>query len=232
MFPDPGPGPATLPRVLIEVIVETVEDAREAEQGGAGRLELVRALDRGGLTPADGLVAAVALAVRIPIRVMLRDSEPFELTDRAELGRLHAVARAAHAAGAGGFVAGFLRGGSPDLAAVQDVLGSLDGPLTFHRAFEGARDPLQAMTALAADPRIDRILTSGGPGTWDARLARLRELREAAPADLAILPGGGLDASALRALKADGFPEAHVGRAARDAEGRVRASLVAALLRL
>ena len=181
MFPDPGQVSATLPRVLIEVIVETVEDAREAEQGGAGRLELVRALDRGGLTPADGLVAAVALAVRIPVRVMLRDSEPFELVDRAELGRLHAVARAAHAAGADGFVAGFLRGGSPDLAAVQGVLGSLDGPLTFHRAFEDARDPLQAMAVLAADPRIDRILTSGGPGTWDARLTRLRELRRPRP---------------------------------------------------
>ena len=112
------------------------------------------------------------------------------------------------------------------------MLGPLDGPLTFHRAFEDARDPLQAMTVLAADPRIDRILTSGGPGTWDARLARLRELRQAAPAHLAILPGGGLDAAALRALKADGFPEAHVGRAARDARGRVRAGLVAALLRL
>jgi copper homeostasis protein len=218
--------------VLIEVIVETVEDAREAEQGGAGRLELVRALDRGGLTPADVLVEAVVKTVRIPVRVMLRDSEPFELADRAELGRLHAAARAAHAAGAAGFVTGFLRCGVPDLAAVQEVLGPLDLPLTFHRAFEDAQDPLQAMTALSADARIDRLLTSGGGGTWDQRLARLRALRRAAPAHLAILPGGGLNAENLRALKADGFPEAHVGRAARDAGGRVRQILVAALLRL
>jgi hypothetical protein len=58
-------------------------------------------------------------------------------------------------------------------------------------------------------------------------------VRDAAPPHLTILPGGGLDAAALRALAADGFPEAHVGRAARvrsDVHGRVRASRVAALV--
>ena len=219
--------------VLLEVIVETVEDALEAEQGGAGRLELVRDLGRGGLTPEPGLIADIVKAVRIPVRVMLRDSEPFEVSDADEPRRLHDAARRAHECGAAGFVVGFLRTGAPWLPAVQEVLGALSGPATFHRAFDAALDPLAAVAALAAEPRIDRILTSGGEGAWPARFASLKKFRDAAPPHLTILPGGGLDAGAVRALAADGFSEAHIGRAARvpnDVEGRVTASRVAELV--
>lgn len=219
--------------VLLEVIAETVEDAREAEQGGAGRIELVRDLSRGGLTPPLAVIEAVVRAVRIPVRVILRESESFVLADPGEPRRLHAAALEAHARGAAGFVVGFLRGGAPDVAAVQEVLGPLTGPATFHRAFDDADRPLAAVAALAADARVDRLLTSGGAGAWQARLARLRALRQAAPPHLTILPGGGLDADALRDLVEDGFPEAHVGQAARvppGHHGRVRASRVAELV--
>jgi copper homeostasis protein len=221
--------------VLLEVIAQTLDDAQEAEQGGAGRIELVRDLDRGGLTPSFTLIEAVLEAVRIPVRVMLRDSEPFELGDRAELARLHAVARDADARGVEGFVAGFLRGGAADVESTREVLGALTNPLTFHRAFDDAADALAALAALAGETRIDRVLTSGGSGEWPARFARLRALRLAAPPHLTILPGGGIDDDALRALAAAGFPEAHVGRAARIPAGhfgRVRASRVAELVAL
>jgi copper homeostasis protein len=219
--------------VLLEVIVETVEDALQAEQGGAGRLELVRDLGRGGLTPARRLVEDVIKAVRIPVRVMLRDSEAFEVSDGEKPGWLHDAARHAYDFGAEGLVVGYLCNGAPWLGAVQDVLGGLKIRATFHRAFDAALDPLAAVAALAAEPRIDRILTSGGEGAWPARFAGLKRVRDAAPPHLTILPGGGLDADAVRALAADGFSEAHIGRAARvpcDVKGRVSASRVAELV--
>ncbi len=219
--------------MLLEVIAETVEDALEAEQGGAGRIELVRELDRGGLTPPFPLIKAVLKAVRIPVRVMLRESESFEQAGAAALRGLHAAAIEAQACGAAGFVTGFLRGGTPHLAAVQEVLGGLPGPVTFHRAFDEARDPLEAVALLARDTRVDRLLTSGGTGTWASRLVRLNAIRQAAPPHLTVLPGGGIDAEALRALAADGFPEAHIGRAARVPAGdggRVREARVAELV--
>jgi copper homeostasis protein len=219
--------------VLLEVIAETVEDARQAEQGGAGRLELVHELARGGLTPDLRLIEAVVKAVRIPVHVMLRESEPFVLADPGEPRRLHAAARAAGACGVAGFVVGFLRDGAPDVAAVREVLGALTGNVTFHRAFDAADRPLDAVVALAGDPRVNRVLTSGGGGAWATRFARLRALRQAAPRPLTILPGGGIDAQALRDLAEDGFPEAHVGSAARvpsEPRGRVRASRVAELV--
>ena len=64
----------TPPRAkILEVIVSSLEDAKQAEAGGADRLEVVRDLEVGGLTPDFQLVEQIAGAVRIPIRVMLRE---------------------------------------------------------------------------------------------------------------------------------------------------------------
>src|SRR5438105_1821049 len=57
--------------VLLEVIVQSVEDARAAARGGADRLEVVRAIRDGGLTPPVALVRAIAAAVALPLRVMI-----------------------------------------------------------------------------------------------------------------------------------------------------------------
>ena len=219
--------------MLLEVIAETVGDAREAEQGGAGRIELVRDLSRGGLTPLPALVEAVVRAVKIPVRVMVRESEAFDGADAAEFRLLHAAARQAIDCGAAGLVLGFLRDGAPDMDAVQAVLGPLAGPVTFHRAFDDALDPLKALAVLAGDIRVDHILTVGGNGAWEARLVRLRQLRQSAPAHLVILPGSGVDADGVRHLAGEGFLEAHVGRAARIPpadSGRVSARRVADLV--
>ena len=219
--------------MLLEVIAETVEDAREAEQGGAGRIELVRDLSRGGLTPPPTLIEAVVRAVTIPVRVMVRETEPFEVVDPDELSRLQTAARGAIDSGAAGLVLGFFRDGAVDVETVRKVLGPLSAAVTFHRALDETERPIEALAAVATEARLDRILTSGGAGDWPARLARLNALREAAPANLTILPGAGLDDGALRDLARDGFTEAHVGRAARvpsGHDGRVRASRVAELV--
>ena len=46
----------------------SVADAVAAEKGGAGRLEVVRALEAGGLTPPISLVKDIVAAVSIPVR--------------------------------------------------------------------------------------------------------------------------------------------------------------------
>src|SRR6188474_594629 len=56
----------------LEVIATSLEDAVEAEAGGADRIELVRDLAAGGMTPPLDLVDAVLSRVRIPVRVMVR----------------------------------------------------------------------------------------------------------------------------------------------------------------
>ena len=45
-----------MPRVLLEVIVQTIADARAAAEAVSDRLEVVRAIGDGGLTPPLSLV--------------------------------------------------------------------------------------------------------------------------------------------------------------------------------
>ena len=58
---------------LLEVIACSVEDAIQAEEGGADRLEIVSDLDVGGLTPPLELVREIRSEVNLPLRVMLRE---------------------------------------------------------------------------------------------------------------------------------------------------------------
>src|SRR5258708_33672695 len=127
---------------------------------------------------------------------MLRESEPFDLTDPREPLRWRSASRDSLACGAAGFVLGFLRGGAPDVAAVQEVLGPVAAPATFHRAFDEIDRPLGAVAALAVEPRLDRRLTSGGAGEWQSTPGRLRASHPPAPAPRHRPPGGGLEASA------------------------------------
>jgi copper homeostasis protein len=73
---------------ILEVIACSVADAIEAELGGAGRLEIVRAMNAGGLTPPVSLVREILAAVSIPVRVMLRENAGFESRGQAGIEEL------------------------------------------------------------------------------------------------------------------------------------------------
>lgn len=211
---------------MLEVIACSVEDAVEAEAGGAGRIELVRELERGGMTPNLALVREVLRAVSIPVRVMARESESHEVSDDVIKSRLLEAARALGALPIDGLVLGFLRGGRVDLAFTAEVLACAPRlKATFHRAFEAAEDPLRAIDDLKTLPQVDRILTGG-----DAE--RLRNLARRARPGIEILVGGGVDGPAIGRLREAGICEFHVGRAAREpaeVHGRVTRKRVAEL---
>src|SRR5262245_64045442 len=79
---------------ILEIIVSTVEDAIAAERGGASRLEIISHYEAGGLTPSFDLVQEITSTVKIPARVMLRESQPFIVADEGEIERLCDAARA------------------------------------------------------------------------------------------------------------------------------------------
>ena len=57
---------------ILEACVETVDEARAVEQGGASRIELCANLAEQGTTPDEAAIAACVAAVRIPVFVMVR----------------------------------------------------------------------------------------------------------------------------------------------------------------
>jgi copper homeostasis protein len=216
--------------VLLEVIVQTVADAREATRGGADRLEVVRDIRRAGLTPSLSLVRAIAAETPLPLRVILRENDGFS-TSPAELEVLRRAAIEFAAEGVDGLVIGFARNRQPALDDVRTVLEAVpQARVTFHRAFDRLSDPLTAIDQLADVTQIDRLLTDGGGGSAESRCERLRQYVARAGGRLEIVAGGGVDEEAFAVFARNRcVREIHIGRIARegsDPEGPVSADRV------
>jgi copper homeostasis protein len=199
-------------RPLFEVIVLDARDAKNAQAGGADRVELVREMDRDGLTPPVELFKSVRAATGLPIRVMLRADDGFQLED---VNAMRATARGLRRVGADEFVLGFLTAaGEVDVTAMQAVLDELDGAKwTFHRAIDHAVDREAAWSAISSLSNVDTVLTSGGRSQDLDRLIAdsVREPR--------VMAGGGLREEHLPALLAGGVTAFHAGAAVRPSWG-------------
>src|SRR6185436_14802004 len=131
---------------ILEVIACSVADAIEAEKGGANRLEIVSALDRGGFTPPLELVRAINDAVDLPLRVMVRESDGYQTSGETEIEKLCAAADEFLRLDVDGLVLGFLKGKTINLDLTRRVLAAAGkSKATFHHAFEDAADQLLAI---------------------------------------------------------------------------------------
>ncbi|WP_316571231.1 copper homeostasis protein CutC [Neobacillus sp. YIM B06451] len=179
--------------MLIEYIATTVDDAILIEESGADRIELVSALTEGGLTPSYGLIEAVARRVGIPVNVMVRPHSQSFVYSGYDLEIMKNDIKAIRSLGANGVVLGVLNDQNEiDTAAMESLLLECTGmEVTFHRAIEGTSNPIQSAKILSDYKEITSILTSGGTGDLDSRLATMLEMKEEA-GHIAILAGGGL----------------------------------------
>jgi copper homeostasis protein len=221
--------------MILEVIACSVADAVAAEKGGAGRLEIVRALDRGGLTPSIELVRAIKDAVDLPLRVMVRESDGYQTSDETEIEKLCAAADEFSRLGVDGLVLGFLKGKTIDLDLTGRVLAAAPRlSATFHHAFEDAADKLVAIGEIKNLSQVDRILSHGGSGALEQKRQRLDAYVQVAAPEITILAGGGIDTRAIALLRhTTAVREFHVGRAARRGfrvDGEVQSELVRALV--
>jgi copper homeostasis protein len=209
---------------ILEIIVCTVEDAVAAERGGANRLEIISHYEVGGLTPSFDLVREITSTVKVPARVMLRESEPFIVTDGIEIERLCDAARAFARLPIDGFVLGFLREAPDGLHIDHDLLSRVlacapNLKATFHRAFEELPDPIRAIGELKRHPQIDCILSRGKGEAWVAELDRFIEWELAARHEMRMLLGGGVGKEAIEVFcKGSSIRAFHIGQAVRDRE--------------
>jgi len=220
---------------ILEVIACSVADAIEAEKGGAGRLEVVSALDRGGLTPPVALVRAIKDAVDLPLRVMVRESDGYQTNGEIEIEKLCAAADEFSRLDVDGLVLGFLKNKTIDLELTARVLAAAPKlKATFHHAFEDAADQLQTLGEIKKLSQVDRILSHGGSGDFEERRQRLDEYVNAAAPEITVVAGGRIDSNAIALLRhTSAVREFHVGRAARRdfrVEGEVQSELVRALV--
>jgi copper homeostasis protein len=216
----------------LEVVVLTAGDCAGAAEGGADRLELLTAADRGGLTPDLETIAAVRAATALPLRVRLRLREDWTSTG-GELTRLVGLARTLRDEGVDGFTFGFVAPDlEVDLSLTEALAAGLDGaPWAFHRAFDQVLNRVRAYRDLVGLPGLDGILTAGSARGVEFGLDELcREASSAPDVAALVVAGGGLRPEDVPWLARAGVRAFHVGQSVRPG-GSSKAYVDAGLVR-
>lgn len=179
--------------MLVEVCAFSLESCLTAQRAGAGRIELCGGMAEGGTTPSAGLIQLARQNLTIPLYVMIRPRGGDFLYSETELAVMRADIATAKSLGADGVVLGVLRAdGTVDEAVTcQLVERAHPLPVTFHRAFDMTRDPLEALEAVIRAGAA-RILTSGQQPAAEAGLSVLRQLVEQAAGRIEIMAGAGV----------------------------------------
>ena len=197
--------------LVIEVCVDSVESAVAAEAGAADRVELCANLLEGGTTPSLGMIELAAERLAIPLHVIIRPRGGDFCYSSLELDVMRRDILRARAAGAAGLVFGVLTtGGHIDVDRTRELI-ALARPLsvTFHRAFDMARDPYASLEQLV-ELGVDRLLTSGRQATAYAGLALIADLVRIARGRIGIMPAGGVAARLNEIVRGSGVTEVHL----------------------
>jgi copper homeostasis protein len=198
--------------VTLEVCVDSIDSALNAELGGAGRIELCDNLPEGGTTPGYGTMVMVREQLELGLFVLIRPRGGDFLYSDLEFEAMKKDIRSAKEIGADGVVFGVLNpDGSIDIERNR-ILRGLAEPMgtTFHRAFDLSADPVQNMEDIIKIG-MDRILTSGQAPTALEGKATIRELIRNAGKRISIMPGGGINEENIKTLKDyTGAKEYHV----------------------
>ncbi|XP_067858108.1 copper homeostasis protein cutC homolog isoform X1 [Heptranchias perlo] len=215
--------------VLMEVCVDSVESAVNAERGGASRIELCSSLMEGGTTPSIGLLQVIKRYVNIPVFAMIRPRGGDFFYSDSEIEVMKADIKLAKANGVDGTVFGALtEDGRVNAEVCMELIAeSRPLPVTFHRAFDMVHDPTVALECLIS-LGFERVLTSGCDSTALEGLPTIRHLVEQAKRRIIVVPGGGItERNVQRILEGSAAREFHCSaRSPRDSLMKFRNSSV------
>lgn len=199
--------------LLLEITVETVDSALAAEHAGADRIELCAELNQGGTTPALAAMRKVHEDLEIPVFPIIRPRKGDFLYTDSEFAAMKRDIAFARDLGMEGVVLGILRADhSVDVERTRELV-ELAHPLevTFHRAFDHAKDLLNSLEDVIATGAT-RLLTAGGAKSAPEGAAMLVKLVQAAANRITVLPGAGLHAGNIAKLATEtGAREFHSG---------------------
>jgi copper homeostasis protein len=200
-----------MPNVLLEICIESAEDAVMATAAGADRPELNSALGVGGLTPSLGTLIETRRRIGpdVPVIVMVRPRAGGFCYSDAEFQVMRQDADLAVRHGASGIAFGILTAdGRVDVARCRQIVaqvqvhgGAVPEGCVFHRAFDFVPDPLAAVEQLA-DLGIRRVMTSGQRPTALEGADLIAGLVRQVQGRIEILPAGGIRPSNARELLA------------------------------
>ncbi len=202
-----------------ELCSYSVEAVRTAAEKGATRVELCASPEEGGVTPSAAMIAMAREAADastrkatepVELSVMIRPRGGDFLYSDDEFEVMRREIEFAKQAGADGVVFGVLTpDGDVDIPRTKQLV-ELAKPMesTFHRAFDVARNPLQALEDVIATG-CRRILTSGQRATAVEGIETIRAMVQAANGRIEIMAGSGVNPANARTLAATGVDALH-----------------------
>ena len=181
---------------ILEIAVFNYQSALLAERAGADRLELCENPADGGTTPSTGTLRQVKDTLWLPVFPIIRPRGGDFFYTEEEFQIMKWDVMMCKGMEFEGVVFGMLlRNGKIDKENCKRFV-DFAYPLkvTFHRAFDRARDPFEALEDLI-ECGCSRILTSGQvPNALDGA-SLIKQLIEKADGRIIVMPGSGLRSS-------------------------------------
>lgn len=182
----------------LEIAAFNLESALIAQQNGAGRIELCKDMEAGGLTPEADALALAKEQLFVPVFAMVRPRAGNFVYDDAAFAQMLQTVLAYKELGADGFVFGILTPDNKIDVARNKMLVAAAHPLpcTFHRAFDVVIEWRTALEQLI-ECGFSTVLTSGIATDVNSGIRNLKQMVAAAGHNIEIMPGGGLRADNL-----------------------------------
>lgn len=178
----------------LEICVDSVESAINAQAAGADRVEFCDNLIEGGTTPGYGSIVSARSNLNIGLHVIIRPRGGDFLYSDLEFDIMRRDIELCGECGVDGIVTGILlAGGNIDIERTAKLF-EFAYPMstTFHRAFDMCSDPVQGLEDVIATG-ASRLLTSGMKNNTQDGIELIRQLVIQADERIIIIPGGGID---------------------------------------
>jgi copper homeostasis protein len=186
----------------LEICCFNIQSALIAQDAGAHRVELCADPEGGGTTPSLGLIKTVREKLHIQLYPIIRPRGGDFLFNDEEFEIMKNDVALCKQIGCDGVVIGMLNADGTIDKKRSAKLVELAYPLevTFHRAFDRAANPFEAMEDII-NIGCERILTSGQKPTAIEGAVLLNELVRQAENRIIIMPGSGIRANNIIGLK-------------------------------
>ncbi len=185
----------------LEIIAFDIESCIAAQRQGANRIELCDNYSEGGTTPSYGFIKKAREKLSIDLYVMIRPrGGDFLYSDEAFQIMIQDITFC-KSSGCDGIVLGILTSAGNVDKEGSRILIEYAYPLgvTFHRAFDRAKDPFQALEDII-EIGCERILTSGQrPNAMDG-IELICQLIQKANDRIIIMPGSGVNSENIKEL--------------------------------
>lgn len=188
---------------IVEICCGSFEDAVNAYNGGAKRIELNSALHLGGLTPTAATLTLIKQQTALEVICMVRPRGAGFCYTKLEQEQMFNEAENLLKTGADGLAFGFLRNNytvdEQLTARMVNLVHKYKKTAVFHRAFDCVNDYKVAIKTLI-DLKVDRILTSGLQAKAITGKEVLKYLQTEFGDKIELLAGSGIKAQNAKSL--------------------------------